>query len=68
MASLITSGFFVVFLFVLTLEGKMTNMRERTEVLLVNTEHLNKDNLGKQALELKEKIAFVLQIKIPSTE
>lgn len=68
MASLITSGFFDVFLFVLTLEGKMTNMRERTEVLLVNTEHLNKDNLGKQASELKEKIAFVLQIKVPSTE
>lgn len=38
----------------------MTNVLERTEVLLVNTEHLNKDNLGKQVLELKEKIAFVL--------
>lgn len=45
---------------VLTLEGKMTNVLERTEVLLVNTEHLNKDNLGKQVSELKEKIAFVL--------
>lgn len=38
----------------------MTIVLERTEVLLVNTEHLNKDNLGKQVLELKEKIAFVL--------
>lgn len=38
----------------------MTLVLERTEVLLVNAEHLNKDNLGKQVSELKEKIAFVL--------
>lgn len=37
----------------------MTILRETTEVLLINMEHLNKDNLSKQVLELKEKIAFV---------
>lgn len=43
----------------------MTIMHEMADVLLVNTESLNKNSLGKQALELKEKIAFVLQMKIP---
>lgn len=42
----------------------MTIMPEMREVLLVNTESLNKGNLGKQVLELKDKIAFVLQIRI----
>lgn len=31
----------------------MTILRETTEVLLINTEHANKDNLGKQILRLK---------------
>lgn len=37
----------------------MTIPHEILEVLLVNTQHLNRDNLGKQVLGLKEKIAFV---------
>ena len=37
----------------------MTIPHEISEVLLVNTQHLNRDNLGKQVLGLKEKIAFV---------
>lgn len=37
----------------------MTILRETTEVLLINTEHLNKDNLDRQVSELKENIAFV---------
>lgn len=37
----------------------MTILGETTEVLLINTEPLNKDNLGKPVLGLKEKIAFV---------
>lgn len=36
----------------------MTIPHETSEVLLVNTHHLNRDNLGKQVLGLKEKIAF----------
>lgn len=47
---------------------KMTPVPERREVSPVNTESLNKDNLGKQVSELKEKIAFVLQIRITRTE
>lgn len=33
----------------------MTIPHETSEVLLVNTHHLNRDNLGKQVLGLKEK-------------
>lgn len=48
--------------------GKMTPVPEMREVSLVNTESLNKDNLGKQVLELRERIVFVLQIRITRTE
>lgn len=37
----------------------MTILGETTEVLLINTEPLNKNNLGKPVSGLKEKIAFV---------
>ena len=37
----------------------MTIPHETSEVLVVNTQHLNRDNLGKQVLVLKEKIVFV---------
>lgn len=37
----------------------MSILCKPTEVLLNNTEHLNKDNLGKQGLGFKEKTAFV---------
>lgn len=41
----------------------MNVLSETTEVLRIRREHLNKDNLGKQILGWKEKIAFVLSNK-----
>lgn len=37
----------------------MSIVRETTEALLINMGHLNKDNLAKQVLGLKEKRALV---------
>ena len=37
----------------------MTIPHETSEVLVVNTQHLNRDHRGKQVLGLIEKIVFV---------
>lgn len=47
------------FILILAAENDPSGLREPSELLLINTEHLNKDKLGKQDLGLKEKTAFV---------